>query len=326
MVTSGHKSSFGERAPGARILNRPPGGRSTIFPAILYTHGRLCYEKIMGEGIFITGAAGKTGLALLERLRGDRGAARGDITCLLRPGGDRGPLEHFGVQIVEGNAADPDAVAAAWTGQETVLHLSSILHAGAVVRGTRGARRLVAVSSAGRYSRFRDIAGAIVAGEKAVERSAAAWTILRPTMIYGVPGDRNISRLAALVARARILPLPGGNSRFQPVLADDLAGAIVAALDRPSSEKRSYDVSGGSAHTLAGIVRILAGLMGRRVVVLPVPLALARAAVRLLGRVTDRPAIDPSQIDRLLEDRSLPHEEAARDLYAHAQKLLLSRA
>lgn len=266
----------------------------------------------MHGGIFITGATGKTGLALLERLT--EHVPPGDITCLVRPGRDRSPLTPFNVRIVEGDAADPAAVAGAWEGQETVIHLSSILHAGAIVQGCRGARRLVAVSSAGRYSKHRDIAGAIVAGEDAVEASGAAWTILRPTMIYGVPGDRNVSLLAGLVSRIRLIPLPGARSRFQPVFVDDLAAAIAGALERPASAGRAYDISGGSAHALGEILRILARLMGRRVTVIPLPLAPARVAARVLHRLTGIAFLDPARIDRLLEDRSLPHDDAAREL------------
>ncbi len=55
-----------------------------------------------------------------------------------------------------------------------------------------------------------------LAAEEEIRRSGLDWTILRPTMIYGAAGDRNLSRLLALLARMRgapvppVLPVPGG--------------------------------------------------------------------------------------------------------------------
>ena len=74
-----------------------------------------------------------------------------------------------------------------------------------------------------------------LAAEATVRSSGLAWTILRPTMIYGAPGDRNMSRLLALLIRARrglpgvglpvVLPVPGGGRGLQqPVHVADIAG------------------------------------------------------------------------------------------------------
>ena len=46
--------------------------------------------------------------------------------------------------------------------------------------------------------------------ERLIRESGMKWTILRPTMIYGAPGDRNLSRLLTLLHRVPLLPVPGG--------------------------------------------------------------------------------------------------------------------
>jgi nucleoside-diphosphate-sugar epimerase len=51
-------------------------------------------------------------------------------------------------------------------------------------------------------------------------------------MIYGAPGDRNLSRLLAVLARAPMLPVPGGGRHLQqPVQVADVADAVLAAAD-----------------------------------------------------------------------------------------------
>ena len=47
-----------------------------------------------------------------------------------------------------------------------------------------------------------------LAAEERIRRCGLDWTILRPTMIYGDAGDRNLSRLLRLLKRAPVLPVP----------------------------------------------------------------------------------------------------------------------
>lgn len=269
----------------------------------------------MSGDIFITGGSGNTGQALLRRIFDHPELKSAAVTCLARPGGRRENLQHFPVRIASGDASNAGSLGGAYGGEPTVIHISSIFHADAVVEACRGAERLIAVSSTGIFSRYRRLAGKIAAGERAIEQSGLRCTILRPTMIYGTPADRNISRLIHLVRRSPVIPLPGGGgSIFQPVHVDDLASCIVAALERPASEGKAYNVPGGSAHSLEEIVAIIAGLLGRKVLTVPVPFALADAAVRAYERLARRPKLRREQILRLREDKSYDYSEAARDL------------
>ena len=57
--------------------------------------------------------------------------------------------------------------------------------------------------------------------------------MLHPTMIYGAQGEDNVQRLAALLRRLPLVPLPdGGTALVQPIHQDDVTRAIRAALDR----------------------------------------------------------------------------------------------
>ena len=83
--------------------------------------------------------------------------------------------------------------------------------------------------------------------EQLIQQSAMKWTILRPTMIHGVPGDRNLSRLLTPLRRVPVLPVPGGGQHIQQpvhVHVADLAEAVLAAAERPAATGTSYDVAG----------------------------------------------------------------------------------
>jgi nucleoside-diphosphate-sugar epimerase len=268
----------------------------------------------MEKGIFITGGTGNTGQALLRFIAGNNAFRNARITCLCRPGGRGERLLPFGVKIVGGDASNAESLKGVYRGEQTVIHISSIFHAPAVLEGCAGMKRLIAISSTGVFSNHRIVVGKIKAAERAIEQSGIPFTILRPTMIYGTAEDRNISRFIRLIKKYPIVPVPGGGkSIFQPVHVEDLAACVLATLATEKSIGKSYNVPGGSAHSLREIVDIIAGILGKRVLTVPVPLGLAEAAVGLQEKLLSHPVIRREQIQRLREDKQYDYSEAAKD-------------
>jgi len=164
-----------------------------------------------------------------------------------------------------------------------------------------------------------------LAAEAAIRSSGLAWTILRPTMIYGAPGDRNMSRLLALLATAGrvlpsggpplFLPVPGGGGRLQqPVHVADVAEAVLSAVERPGTAGSCYDIAGPEPVTFAELLRMSAAAVGCRARLLPVPLAPVIALTRCYERLSSRPKIRAEQWQRLAEDKAFPIDAARRDL------------
>lgn len=72
------------------------------------------------------------------------------------------------------------------------------------------------------------------------------WTLLRPTLVYGVGLDRNLSRIVTLARRTGVFVLPRNATGLrQPVHADDLADAAFHAAFVSTTECRRYDLPGG---------------------------------------------------------------------------------
>jgi len=269
----------------------------------------------MMDSIFITGGTGNTGQAVLRLLASDETLRGARITCLCRPGGRGERLLPFGVRIVGGDSSSAESLKKAYQGERVVIHISSIFHAAAILEGCRGMRRLIAVSSTRVFSKTWNDAARIEAAERAISQAGVGYTVLRPTMIYGTSEDRNISRLIRFIGRCPVMLLPGGGrSVFQPVHVDDVAASIIAALRTETSIGRSYDLPGGSAHSLREIVEIIAGILGKRVLAVPFPLGLAEAAVALQEKLLPRPIIHREQIARLRENKQFDYSEAAKGL------------
>jgi nucleoside-diphosphate-sugar epimerase len=142
--------------------------------------------------------------------------------------------------------------------------------------------------------------------EAAVERSQLEWTILRPTMIYGTSRDRNISRLLRFLKRSPVFPLCG-DALWQPIYVEDLADAVVAALDSSVTQRKMYNVAGAEPLRFSELVKTAARAMNRHVRLIPVPLEVVVLAARITRIVT------AEQIRRLAEDKAFSYADAARD-------------
>ncbi|HEY8375269.1 MAG TPA: NAD-dependent epimerase/dehydratase family protein [Nannocystis sp.] len=135
-------------------------------------------------------------------------------------------------------------------------------------------------------------------GEQAVMSSGLAFTILRPGPVAG-PGDDFVRNLAATIRHASVFPAPvGGRAILQPVLVEDVARAIVAALERPAAIGQTYDVVGPERLTLAEIVVRTATALGLPVRLLPCPMWLLAPAVTVLERLPD-PLLTRAQLGLL---------------------------
>jgi uncharacterized protein YbjT (DUF2867 family) len=159
-----------------------------------------------------------------------------------------------------------------------------------------------------------------LAAEDQIRRSGLDWTILRPTMIYGDAGDRNLSRLLRVLARTPVLPFPGtGDCLHQPVHVADVAAAVLAAAGRLAAQDRAvacglYNVAGPEAISFGQLLRTCAGAVGRRTRLVPVPLAPLVPLARGYERVSRRPRLRAEQLLRLGEDKAFGIGDTVRDL------------
>lgn len=179
-----------------------------------------------------------------------------------------------------------------------------------------GGDRLIALSSSSGFFKSRssdpderDAARALRRAENEVEllcRSRGiAWTIFRPTLIYDPGRDRNISAIATFVRRFRVFPIVWpGTGRRQPIHADDVAQTMIAALGAPGARETFFDLPGSEILTYRDMVRRIFESLGRRSVLLYLPLGPARAAFHVWCLVT-RSRYSAAVLERMNMDLTL---------------------
>jgi NADH dehydrogenase len=113
--------------------------------------------------------------------------------------------------------------------------------------------------------------------EALVRDSALDWTILKPSLQFG-EGDGFFNIIAGLVRISPgLVPVPGnGRSRFQPIHVDDVAAVVARSLADPTTVGGVFDLGGPSYWTYEEITREVLAALGKRRLVVPVPVPLIR--------------------------------------------------
>ncbi len=190
----------------------------------------------------------------------------------------------------------------------------------------RGVRRVIAFSSTSRFTKQAsasayelEVVNKLIAAEDHVvaecERLGMAWTIFRPTLIYGgAGGDRNVADIARLIRKFGFFPVFGSASgRRQPVNAADLAKACVLSLASPASYNKAYNLSGGETLAYIDMVRRIFETLGREPRFVRIPMPAFRLAVKL-ARLHPRFAhLTPDMALRMQADLVFDHSDATRD-------------
>ncbi|SNX72347.1 NADH dehydrogenase [Cereibacter ovatus] len=195
------------------------------------------------------------------------------------------------VEPVFCNIRDDNSVRAALHGADAVVNCVGIL-------AESGKNRFASIQSegAGRIARIaaQEGVGALVhlsaigadetsdsaysrtkgEGEAAVLAAFPHAVILRPSVIFG-PEDQFFNRFAAMVRLSPVLPVVGGDTKFQPVFVDDVAQAAVAGVTGRAAPG-IYELGGPDVESFRALMQMLLRVIERRKTIVDVPLGVAK--------------------------------------------------
>lgn len=199
---------------------------------------------------------------------------------------------------------------------DALISLAPLPTVGAVLdmAGLLGARRVIAFGSTGRFSKAnsscaveRDFVLQQEQAEQLLSSRAKdegiAWTLLRPTMIYGAGADHNVAFMTRIIERFGFFPLPwGARGLRQPVHVDDLAAASATVLHEPCTYGRAYNLGGGEALPFPELVSRISRAAGRRPMLVTVPQFAYRMLIRLARRIPAAGFVRMEMVDRMYQD------------------------
>jgi NADH dehydrogenase len=235
----------------------------------------------------------------------------------VRPYGDVGQVEP-----IQANIRDEESTLAAIRGSDAVINLVAILFptgkqtfdaiqkegAERIARLTaqEGIDTLVHISAIG-ADPDSDIPYAQTKGEaeRAVLTHVPTATILRPSLVFGTE-DQFFNRFASMARTLPVMPLIGGDTRFQPVYVGDVAEAAVNALTDASAQGQTYELGGPDIVTMREVYEIIYDEIYRERLTLPIPWWMAKVQ-GFIGELPNRlfgmaPILTRDQVAQLKED------------------------
>jgi uncharacterized protein YbjT (DUF2867 family) len=232
--------------------------------------------------ILLTGATGTTGSEVATALS----AAGVPFKALVRNPDAAAPLQRPGVELVQGDLADPASVAAALNGVSRAFLLTAPTADQTTLQNdfitaakSAGVRHIVKLSvapgdGANRFARLH------AQGDAHLKQSGLAWTLLQPTFFM-----QNLLGLAGMI-RGGTIYQPAGAGRSGYVDVRDIAAVAAAALTGPGHDGQTYTLTGPEDLSFREIADRFSDVLGRLIVYVDIPPEAARDAMLKSGMPT----------------------------------------
>jgi len=222
------------------------------------------------------------------------------------------------VDVVEGHGLD-EAVA----GADTVIYLPGLLfergrqtfaavHRDGIEKTitacrSAGVRQLLHMSALGAGQVPESAYATTKAEAEALVRaSGLAWTIFRPSIIYG-EGDSFFTKFKSMSALLPVLPVIAGDTRFQPIWVNDVARAFVRSIGDRHVNGHSFDLGGPKQYTFRALLELLLATLGRDRLLIPLP-NFAAKMMAILSAPLPTPPITLDQLRLLNHDNIVQGE------------------
>jgi len=259
--------------------------------------------------IAVTGATGQLGRLLIERLRTKRPPE--EIVALARTPAKAADL---GVQVSEADYTQPETLAAALAGIDTLMLISSSevgqrapQHRNIIDAAKKtGVRRVVYTSLL-----HADVSTLSLAPEHVQTEAMLAASGLRTTVLRNGWYTENYTASAAAAVANGVLIGSAGEGRIASATRADFADAAVAVLIGDGHGGKTYELAGDTAYTLAELAAEISRQSGKDIPYVNLPPAEYTAALTAAGVPTPWPDALPA-IDVEVEKGALFH--AGREL------------
>lgn len=149
--------------------------------------------------------------------------------------------------------------------------------------------------------------------EQAVIEAVPGANIIRPSIIFGAE-DAFFNRFAKMATLSPIIPLVGADTKFQPIYVDDVAQAIVNAMEMSMAADgqpgKTYEVGGPEVKTFRELIEQMLDVINRKRGIANIPFPIATLQGKILGLLPNAP-ITADQVEMLKTDNVVSEDAKA---------------
>jgi len=159
--------------------------------------------------------------------------------------------------------------------------------------------------------------------EELVTKKLNNSIIIRPSVILG-NGDQFLSNLLPIFKMSFFIPLFGdGSKKFQPVLIEDVVQFTSSIIELPNIDERLFELGGPEVFTYKEFYALIAELMNKKRVFVPIPIPIIKPIVRL-GEKTPFFPINSEQLSLFESDNILNNEKSGFGYFKILPKKIIS--
>ena len=130
-------------------------------------------------------------------------------------------------------------------------------------------------------------------GEERVLKNFNSSVIIRPSLVLGA--EDLFSNLWGKLSILPILPVVGSKFRFQPIFVNDLAKAIVNAIEINENEGKIIEIGGNKIISFEDIVKLILRIIGKKKLIIDIPLSFGKIAGSILQLLPGGPLLTKDQ-------------------------------
>ena len=123
--------------------------------------------------------------------------------------------------------------------------------------------------------------------------------ILRPSVVCGT--EDNFTNLFSKLSILPVIPVVGIDYKFQPILVDDVADAIVQAIELKGNEGKIYEIGGPKVISFGDMVKSILKTINKKRFVVPMPMPIAKIQSTITDLLPFPPILTKDQCEILSE-------------------------
>ena len=123
--------------------------------------------------------------------------------------------------------------------------------------------------------------------------------IIRPSVVCGT--EDNFTNLFSKLSFLPVIPLVGINYKFQPILVNDVADAIVRAIETKNNENKIYEIGGPKIISFGDMVKSILKTINKKRFVVPMPMPIAKIQSTITDLLPFPPILTKDQCEILSE-------------------------